>query len=87
MDISVEISHYPLKDDYIPHIEAFIADLNTLENVTVITNTLSTQVFGDMDVIMPKLHQAMAEAFKAHGHAIFVCKFLHGDLSPKGARA
>ena len=48
MRISVEISMYPLKDEYIPGIQAFIDRLNKYPELKVITNTMSTQVFGGL---------------------------------------
>lgn len=82
MHLSVEISMYPLKDEYIPTIQAFIDRMNTHQGLNVITNTMSTQVFGDYDLVMDMLRDEMRIAFDQHGRAIFVCKFIDGDLSP-----
>ena len=48
MDIGVEISLYPLNDDYIPPIQGFIERLNADGRFKVITNHMSTQVFGTL---------------------------------------
>ena len=55
MDIGVEISLYPLHQQYIPPIQNFIDRLNTDPRLRVVTNSMSTQVFGDYDVVMPTL--------------------------------
>jgi len=82
MELSVEISKYPLADDYIPAIKSFIDRLNTVEGLSVVTNTMSTQVFGDYDLVMNTLSQEMKRSYKEFGKAIFVCKFIGANLDP-----
>lgn len=82
MKLSVEISMYPLKNEYIPAIKEFIQRLNTHPQLRVITNTMSTQVFGDYDLVMDTLKAEMRKSHEQFGRAIFVCKFIDGDLSP-----
>ena len=82
MKLSVEISKYPLHQDYIPYIKGFIDRLNQHKGLTVITNTMSTQVFGDYDVVMSAVTDEIKRSHKEFGKAIFVCKFIGGDLSP-----
>lgn len=76
MDIAVEISLYPLDEDFIPPIQDFIDRLNAHEGLRVVTNHLSTQVFGDHDRIFDVLRQEMSASFAAGGKAIFVTKFI-----------
>lgn len=83
MQISVELSCYPLTEKYIPPIKAFIDKINQTEGVTALTNTMSTQLFGDSAVVFPLLEQAMTSSWQEEGKAVFVCKFINGDLSPK----
>jgi len=83
MELSVEISKYPLNQDYIPFIKDFIDRLNAHEGLKVITNTMSTQVFGDYDLVMGVLNQEIKKSYETFGKAIFVCKFINGDLSPE----
>ena len=82
MQLSVEISLYPLKDEYIPTIQAFIDRVNQHPGLEVITNTMSTQIFGDYDTVMNTLSTEMRISFEKHGKGIFVCKFINGNLSP-----
>lgn len=82
MKLSVEISKYPLHQDYIPYIKGFIDRLNQHQGLTVITNTMSTQVFGDYDVVMSAVTDEIKRSHQEFGKAIFVCKFIGGDLSP-----
>lgn len=80
MKLTVDISKYPLANDYIPPIKGFIEQLNQYPNVKVITNALSTQVSGDYDQVMQLLQQSIKWSFERYGKVVFVCKFLHGDL-------
>ncbi|MFA0812858.1 YkoF family thiamine/hydroxymethylpyrimidine-binding protein [Microbulbifer epialgicus] len=82
MRLSVEISMYPLKDEYIRSIQAFIDRLNNHPELRVITNTMSTQIFGDYDMLMDVLKLEMRRSYEQFGRAIFVCKFIDGDLAP-----
>ncbi|RJE76226.1 hypothetical protein BGP78_14595 [Pseudoalteromonas sp. MSK9-3] len=81
MKLSVEISKYPLHSDYIPFIKEFIDRLNQNSELKVITNTMSTQVFGDYDLVMQTLQSEMKRSFITYGKIVFVCKFISGDLS------
>lgn len=83
MKLSVEISKYPLHSDYIPFIKDFIERLNQVEGLTVITNTMSTQVFGDYDLVMNTISQEIKRAHQKFGKAVFVCKFIGADLTPE----
>ncbi|MBQ4837382.1 MULTISPECIES: YkoF family thiamine/hydroxymethylpyrimidine-binding protein [Pseudoalteromonas] len=83
MQLSVEISKYPLHSDYIPFIKSFIERLNEHEGLTVITNTMSTQVFGEFDLVMSVIQSQMKTSFEQYGKCVFVCKFISGDLSPE----
>lgn len=76
MDIAVEISLYPLNEEFIPRIKDFIDRLNQHEGLTITTNHLSTQVFGDHDRIFAVLREEMGASFAAGGKSIFVTKFI-----------
>ena len=82
MQLSVEISKYPLADDYIPAIKDFIGRLNAIEGLSVVENTLSTQVFGDYDIVMDSLKEEIRRSYDQFGKAIFVCKFVGANLDP-----
>ncbi len=82
MEISVEISKYPLADDYIPAIKSFIDRLNQVEGLSIVTNTMSTQVFGDYDLVMDTLKEEMRLSWEQFGKSIFVCKFIGTNLDP-----
>ena len=82
MHLSVEISKYPLADDYITPIKGFIEQLNRYPDLKVLTNTMSTQVFGEYDTVMQALQACIKWSFEHYGKIVFVVKFIHGDLRP-----
>jgi hypothetical protein len=82
MELSVEISKYPLADDYIPAIKDFIDRLHAIEGLSVVGNTMSTQVFGDYDLVMDTLKEESRRSYEQFGKAIFVCKFIGANLDP-----
>lgn len=79
MKLVVEISLYPLAEQYIEPIKAFIARLNTYADISVDTSRTSTVVEGDYMSVMTILGDEMQKTHKEVGQAIFVCKFLNGD--------
>ena len=76
MKIGVEISLYPLTEDYIPPIRGFIDRLNADGRFKVITNDMSTQVFGAYDDVMNALARELKPTFERDGKSIFVMKVL-----------
>ena len=82
MELSVEISKYPLADDYIPAIKNFIDRLHAIEGLSVVVNTMSTQVFGDYDLVMDALKEEIHRSYEQFGKVIFVCKFIGANLDP-----
>ena len=76
MDIAVELSLYPLNADYIPPIEDFIDRLNAHSQLKVVTNSLSTQVFGPYEVVFAALTRELKVTFESNDKAVFVMKVL-----------
>jgi uncharacterized protein YqgV (UPF0045/DUF77 family) len=83
MQVSVEISKYPLDEQYLIPIKDFIDRLNQHPELIVVTNTMSTQVFGEYDRLMAILNTEIKRSFEQFGKMIFVCKFINADLRPK----
>jgi uncharacterized protein YqgV (UPF0045/DUF77 family) len=76
MDIGVELSLYPLHQQFIPPIRDFINRLNSDQRLRVVTNSMSTQVFGDYDVVMPLLVRELRATLASNDKAVFVMKVL-----------
>lgn len=76
MEISVDISMYPLQKDFEEPILAFIAALEKEKSVEVIRNELSTQVHGDYTTIMQMLEKEILSVFTEIPDSIFVIKLV-----------
>ncbi len=78
---SLEISMYPLRDEFIPSIDAFLEKIHKVEGLKVQTNVMSTQVFGPFDLAFNSVQQAIKEIYQSGGQFPFVIKVLNGDVS------
>lgn len=82
MKISIELSLYPLAEEqYKTEIWAFIKKLRAVEGLQVITNGMSTQVFGDYDLAVSHVMAEIKQVHASTNAAVFVCKFINGDRS------
>jgi len=79
MRISVDISLYPLNENYIEPILTFIAKLETNTNLIVKRNSLSTQVFGEYRDVMDCLDDEIEAVFDAIPESVFVLKMIGTD--------
>lgn len=79
MKTSIDISYYPLKNEFIPPILDFINRLNTHENIVVQTNGMSTQLFGEYFEVMDILTKEIHKSFELP-HSVFVLKIINSDL-------
>ena len=76
MDIGVELSLYPLADDFIPPIADFIERLNAHAGLKVVTNSMSTQVFGEYTRVFEVLAVECRRTFEEAGKSVFAIKLL-----------
>ena len=81
MKCSVEISMYPLEKKYKDHIICFIKKLRNYKNIEVISNGMSTQVFGDYDNVISIVNKEIKFAFKSKNKIVFNLKIVNSDLS------
>jgi uncharacterized protein YqgV (UPF0045/DUF77 family) len=85
MHIGIEISLYPLKADFTPCIREFLARLNADPRLKVVTNSMSTQVYGPYEELMEALRRELRTTFEQLGSGsdkgVFVMKVL-GPLPP-----
>ncbi|MFT7528279.1 MAG: hypothetical protein ACI9LY_003440 [Arenicella sp.] len=80
MNLSVEISLYPLQDNYLDIIELFLIDINqNSHQLEIRTSNMSTRIFGDFNSVTQLLNSAMRRSMQLHGKIVFVCKYLEGD--------
>ena len=80
MRVAVDISLYPLDQDFIPPIQDVIDRLNAHEALEVLTNPMSTQIRGEYDVVMAALNQEIRVSFEQMPKAVFAIKILNNPL-------
>jgi uncharacterized protein YqgV (UPF0045/DUF77 family) len=85
MKTSVEISYYPLNEEFVPPIRGFIDRINNYKGLTAMTNGMSTQIFGEYDLLMEALSKEIKESFK-YPHSVFVMKIINADLNTAEAK-
>ena len=79
MNISAELSLYPLAENYKPVISAYIAALAEYDYLEVRTHALSTEVFGKYEEVMQAIQSATKVVFEHEAGAVLVAKFLNKD--------
>jgi uncharacterized protein YqgV (UPF0045/DUF77 family) len=80
MNISIDISYYPLNREHIPPILEFINRLKNHKHLDVRSNGLSTQVFGPFDEVMDVVKEEIRTSFQLP-HSVFVLKIVNVDQS------
>ena len=80
MDISVELTLTPLKDDYESIIKDFIKSLRKSE-FKIIETPLSTQVYGDFKDLMSFLNDSIYNTFLNSESIIMNIKIVKSDRS------
>lgn len=79
MKASVDISYYPLKEEFIPPIQDFIHRLRSHSEIRLESNGMSTQVFGEYEELMSIITQEMKAAMEVP-YSVFVLKIVNSDL-------
>ena len=80
MNVSIEITLMPLKDNYKEVIKNFIKSLRNNE-FKVFENPLSTQIYGDYDKIMNLLNNKIKSIFSENNGVMINLKIVNGDRS------
>ncbi len=80
MDIGLEVSLYPLQSQFTVPIHEFIAHLRADARVKVVSNSLSTQVFGGYEEVFQALQEGVRATFERMqtegSKAVFVMKVM-----------
>jgi uncharacterized protein YqgV (UPF0045/DUF77 family) len=79
MKISIDISYYPLTEEFKTPIKAFIARLREHQEISVKSNGMSTQVFGEYADVMRTITTEIESAMELP-HSIFVLKMANAML-------
>lgn len=79
MLVSVEISFYPLQENYHQPILTFINRINKYTNIEVSSNGMSTQVFGEYQDVMKSITIEIEKAIELP-NSIFILKIANQYL-------
>ena len=80
MRVAVDISLYPLAEEFLTPIQDVIRRLNDHESVEVETNAMSTQLRGEYDDVMNVLEREIKRTFEQVPKAVFAIRILNNPL-------
>ena len=78
MHVAVEMSLYPLTGEFIPPILDFIERLRAHPGLSVATNSMSTQVSGEYELVFDALRAEIRTSLSGRHRAVLVMKVLGG---------
>ncbi|MCK9469878.1 MAG: histidine kinase [Porticoccaceae bacterium] len=78
MLLTAEITLYPLQDEYLPVIKAFLAQLGEVAGLKLETFPTCTVISGEFDLVYGTLGDMMRWSQETLGKSVFVVKFLPG---------
>jgi uncharacterized protein YqgV (UPF0045/DUF77 family) len=81
MQVAVDISLYPLDENFIPPIKDIIDRLGQHDGVEVERNRMSTQLRGEFDVVIPALSEEIRTTFEDVPKAVFTIKILNNPVN------
>ncbi len=73
---------YPLTDGYKEEVKSFLRRLNLHDNIEVITNGVSTQVFGEYDDVMSAYTGSLKPSMEDEAAIAVVSKIINTHLPP-----
>jgi uncharacterized protein YqgV (UPF0045/DUF77 family) len=81
MRVAVDISLYPLADEFLTPIRDVISRLAAHGSLEVHTNPMSTQIRGDYDDVMNALQREMKTTFETVPKAVFAIRILNNPIA------
>ncbi|MEX2495865.1 MAG: YkoF family thiamine/hydroxymethylpyrimidine-binding protein [Woeseia sp.] len=80
MQVAVDVSLYPLAEEFLEPVKDVIARLNSYSSLEVRTNPMSTQIRGDYEDVMAALGREMLQTFESVPKAVFAIRILNNPL-------
>ena len=78
MQVTIDISMYPNKEDFIPPIKSFIEKINCYEDLKITTFPTSTVVQGEYNLAMKAVQETIAKCYEEFSMAVYVAKIIPG---------
>ncbi|NCU88491.1 MAG: hypothetical protein EBX14_02175 [Proteobacteria bacterium] len=76
MQVTIDVSMYPTKEDFIPPIKGFIKTINTYSNLKITTFPTSTVVQGEYQHAMNSVKETILVCQKEFNNAVYVMKVI-----------
>ena len=76
MEVTIDISMYPNKEDFIPPIKGFIKTINTYSNLKITTFPTSTVVQGEYHHAMNSVKETILVCQQEFNNAVYVMKVI-----------
>lgn len=80
MQITAELSLYPLETNYLPRVVSFIQELAGSSDVEMVVNQMSTQLRGEFGDVTGIVNRALESSFSDGRAQALVVKYLNADL-------
>ena len=87
MQMSAELSLYPLREEFKIAVHVFIEKLLEGQDVVAVTNSMSTQVSGEDEAVFKAIQAALKASYERFGRQVLVAKFIpehFADIGPEG---
>ena len=78
MQVTIDVSMYPNKEDFIPPIKGFIKTINTYSNLKITTFPTCTVVQGEYHHAMNSVKETILVCQKKFNNAVYVIKVIPG---------
>ena len=76
--VTIDISMYPNREDFIAPIEGFIEKINHFDGLKITTFPTSTVVQGDYSHAMAAVQDTILACYKEYDMAVYVVKVISG---------
>jgi uncharacterized protein YqgV (UPF0045/DUF77 family) len=81
MKISIDLSLYPLSEDYKTRVKAFRAAIESYQPaIEIKRNAISTQIFGEYDTVMDIIQRETKALFLDGNKYSLIAKIINSDL-------
>ena len=78
MIVTIDISMYPNKEDFMQPIKGFIERINNYKALKIVTYPTSTVVQGEYIYAMNAIQETIAFCYKEYDMAVYVAKIIPG---------
>lgn len=76
--VTIDVSMYPNKEDFIPPIKGFIKTINTYSNLKITTFPTSTVIQGEYHHAMNSVKEIILVCHQEFNNAVYVIKVIPG---------